>query len=84
MIPGKAMGKMTSSEIVSRPKKRVRATAAAVIVPKTSAIAVEIAATRSDRNSASQTSARPMVTPNHFSVRPGGGHWKLFSSVVKA
>ena len=45
MMPGSAIGRMTSSEMVSRPKNFVRDTAAAQSVPSTSAIAVEIAAT---------------------------------------
>ena len=49
MMPGSAMGRMTRSEIVSRPKNRSRDTAAAHSVPRTMAISVEIAATRSDR-----------------------------------
>ena len=32
----------------------------------------QIAATRSDRPKACQTSGRFQVTPNHFSVKPGG------------
>ncbi len=74
MMPGKAIGKMTKSDIVSRPKNLDRATAAAQSVPKIIATIVEIAATRSDSPSASQTSGRPQVTANHFSVNPGGGH----------
>ena len=74
MMPGSAIGRMTSSDIVSRPKKRVCETAAAQSVPSTRAMAVEAAATRSDRPSASHTSGRFHVTPSHFSVRPGGGH----------
>ena len=49
MMPGSAMGRMTASEIVSRPKKRARDIAAAASVPSTSASAVAIAATLSER-----------------------------------
>ncbi len=38
MMPGSAIGRMTSSEIVSRPKKFVWLTAAAQSVPSTSAM----------------------------------------------
>ena len=38
-IPGSAIGRMTRNEIVSRPKKRWRATASEASVPRTSAIA---------------------------------------------
>src|SRR4051794_20627246 len=74
MIPGSAIGRITSSEMVSRPKNRVPETAAAQSVPSTSAIRVEIDATCTDSVSACQTSARFQVTSNHFSVSPGGGH----------
>ena len=46
MMPGSAVGRMTSSDTVSRPKKRERETAAAASVPGTRAVAV--AATFSD------------------------------------
>ena len=49
MMPGRAIGRMTSSEIASRPKNFVRLTAAAQSVPSTSAITVEMLATLSDR-----------------------------------
>jgi hypothetical protein len=45
MIPGRAIGRTSSSDTVSRPKKRERQTAAAARVPSTSAIAVEAVAT---------------------------------------
>jgi hypothetical protein len=51
--------------------------AAAQSVPSTSAITVEIAATRTDSHSAAQTSGRFQATPNHCVVRPGGGHIAL-------
>ncbi len=73
MMPGSAIGRMTSSEIVSRPKNLVRLTAAAQSVPSTSAITVEIDATFTDSVSASHTSGRFQVTANHFVVKPGGG-----------
>ena len=52
MMPGSAIGRMTSSEIASRPKNSSRDTAAAQSVPSTSAIAVAIAATVTDSCSA--------------------------------
>ena len=75
MMPGSAIGRMTSSEIVSRPKNLEPLTAAAQSVPRTSAIAVEIAATCTDSVSACQTSGRFHVTASHWVVKPGGGHW---------
>ena len=68
MMPGSAIGRMRSSEIASRPKKRERATAAAASVPSTSATSVEIAATGSDSDSARQMSSRSQATANHWSV----------------
>ncbi len=52
MIPGSAIGSISSSEIASRPKKRERQTAAAASVPSTMATAVETAPTCSDSASA--------------------------------
>ena len=71
MIPGRAIGRITRSDIVSRPKKRVWLTAAAQSVPSTSAIIVEIEATRTDSHRACQTSARSHVTANHFKSEAG-------------
>src|SRR5688500_4685213 len=84
MIPGSAMGSTTSSDTVSRPKHRDRATAAAQSVPSTRATSVEIAATRKDSPSAAQMSGRSQAAPNHRSVSPGGGHWNESSSVLNA
>ncbi len=74
MMPGRAIGRMTSSEIASRPKNFVWLTAAAQSVPRTSAIAVAMTATCTERLSADQTSGRFQATANHCSVSPGGGH----------
>ena len=49
MMPGSAMGRMNSNEIVSRPKNFARDSAAAASVPKISASTVAIAATSSER-----------------------------------
>src|SRR3990172_5786660 len=83
-IPGSAIGSTSMKEIASRPKNRLRYTAAAARVPRASAIRVATRATRSDSPSASQTSARLRVTWNQSSVSPGGGKLKVASSVVKA
>jgi len=74
IMPGSAIGKITKSEMVSRPKNLDLETAAAQSVPRTSAITVEIDATLTDNPNASQTSDLPQVTANHFKVSPGGGH----------
>ena len=75
MIPGSAIGRMMSSEIASRPKKRVRASAPATSEPRTTAIAVAHVAALSERRIACQTSSRSHATANHSTVRPGGGNW---------
>src|SRR6218665_304981 len=74
MMPGSAIGRITSSDIVSRPKNFEPDTAAAQSVPSTSAMSVEIDATCTDSVSACQTSGRFQVTSNHLRVSPGGGH----------
>src|SRR5690242_5378054 len=84
MMPGSAMGRITSNEMASRPKNLLPETAAAQSVPRTRAIAVDMAATWTDSVKACQISTRFHATENHCRVSPGGGHWKLFSSVVKA
>ena len=73
-MPGSAMGKMSSSEIASRPKNRVRARPAAASVPSTMASAVDTSATRNDRPIAVHTSSRSQAAANHFVVRAGGGN----------
>ncbi len=75
MMPGSAIGRMTRSEIVSRPKKRVRLTAAAVSVPSTSAIRGEIVATFTESCSACQTSGRFPGHAEPLQREAGRGHW---------
>ena len=72
-MPGSAIGRISSSEIASRPKNVVRASAAAASVPSTSAVAVEYAATSNDSRIAAQTSLRSHATANHCVVSAGGG-----------
>ena len=66
MMPGRAIGRMTSSDTASRPKNCARDTAAAHSVPRTSAIGVETAATCSDSASACQMSGRLQATANQL------------------
>ena len=75
-IPGSAIGRMTRNEIVSRPKKRWRATAREARVPRTSAMAVASAPASSDRMNASRAPVLSRAFPNHSSVSPGGGHFE--------
>ena len=69
MIPGSASGSTSRNEIVSRPKKRKRATAAAAIVPSTSAIPVVTSATLTESQNAARASALCQVTLNQCSVQ---------------
>ena len=71
--PGSAIGRISSSEIASRPKKRARASAAAARLPSTSAIAVDQAATSKLSLIAAHTSSRIQATPNQRVVSAGGG-----------
>ena len=52
--PGSAIGRMISSETVSRPKKRNRCSARAAMVPSTSATSVATMATCTDTQTASR------------------------------
>ena len=73
MTPGSAIGRISSSEIASRPKKVARASAAAASVPSTTAMAVDQAATSKLSRIAAHTSSRCQATPNHCVVSAGGG-----------
>ena len=71
------MGRMMSSDTVSRPKKRNRCSASAAIVPSTSAITVAIRATSSDTTIALRAPSLSTAADHHFVVKPGGGHSKV-------
>ena len=71
MMPGSAIGRMTSSEIASRPKNFEPDTAAAQSVPSTMAITVAIAATVTESCSAAHTSGRFQVTASHCGGQAG-------------
>ena len=73
-IPGSAIGRMTRNEIVSRPKNRKRDTASEARVPRTSANAVAAKPTLSEVRKASRAPGLSIASPNHWVVRPGGGH----------
>ena len=55
MMPGRASGRITTSEIASRPKKSKRETASDAKVPSTRATAVAPSAARTDSQSAWRT-----------------------------
>ena len=73
-IPGRAIGRITRKEIVSRPKKRWRPTASAARLPRTSAIAVATMPASIEVSSASRADSLSNALLNHSKVRPGGGH----------
>ena len=83
-MPGSAIGSSRSSDTTSRPKKRLRWTAAAASVPSTSAISVATDATRTDSQNAAQKSTRLNALPHHSKVMPGSGKVNAATSVVKA
>ncbi|MNF04995.1 hypothetical protein D3C80_2046300 [compost metagenome] len=84
MIPGRAMGRISISEMLSLPKKLRRYSAAEARVPSTRASSVARQATCSDSVIDSSTSGREKATLNHFRVKPWGGKLKAASSVLKA
>src|SRR5918911_1890588 len=73
MIPGRAIGKTSTNDTASRPKKRKRCTANAAIEPRSSEMAVEISAARIESQNASRASWLCHVDPNHFVDSPDGG-----------
>ena len=76
-IPGRAIGRMTRKEIVSRPKKRWRATASEASVPSTSAIAVAATPALIEVRKASRARSFFDRLGNQSRVRPGGGHSRM-------
>ena len=80
-MPGSASGRMTTNEIVSRPKNRWRETANAASVPSSSAISVAPVAAFTDVHSASRTPGLSIARPNQSSVSPGIGHFSVRRSL---
>jgi hypothetical protein len=73
-IPGRAIGRITKKEIVSRPKKRCRATASEARVPRTRAIAVAAIPALIEVKKASRAASSLNAWLNQWVVKPGGGH----------
>ena len=73
-MPGRAIGRMTRNEIVSRPKNRKRATAREASEPRISARTVATAATSSEVKKASRAPLLVIASPTQSVVSPGGGH----------
>src|SRR6186997_50240 len=74
-IPGRAIGRITRKEIVSRPKKRWRATAIAARVPRARALAA--APAFSEVKKASRAASSLNAWLNQWVVKPGGGHSRI-------
>ncbi len=76
-IPGRAIGRITRKEIVSRPKKRWRATASEARVPSRSAIAVATTPALIEVRSDSRADSLSKALRNQSRVSPGGGHLRI-------
>ena len=74
---GRAIGRITRKEIVSRPKKRWRATASAASVPRTRAITVANSPAFSEVKKASRAASSLNAWLNQWVVQPGGGHSRI-------
>src|SRR5919199_303580 len=81
MIPGSAIGRTSTSEIASRPKKRKRCTANAAVEPSASAIAVAISAARTDSQSAWRIASLCQVEENQRVDNPGSGQLCTFEGL---
>src|SRR3954453_19140866 len=73
MIPGRAIGRTSSSEIDSLPKKRKRCSANAAALPSTIAIVGATAPGLTDSQKALRISWLCQVLENHFVDRPSSG-----------
>src|SRR5436190_20712572 len=80
-IPGRAIGRTTRNEIVSRPKNRWRETASEASVPSTIAIAVAATPAFSEVISASRGPESWKAWLNQWVVRRGGGHARTFDEL---
>jgi hypothetical protein len=80
-IPGSEIGKTTSKDITSLPKKLYRATANARQVPKIRAIAVATRPAITDQVIASRTPVLEMALLHHIVVNSLGGQLKVFDAL---
>src|SRR5436190_12875434 len=76
-MPGRAIGSTTRKEIVSRPKKRWRATAREARVPSRSAIAVAATPALIEVKKASRAASFLNAWENQWVVQPGGGQVRI-------
>ena len=83
-MPGSAIGRMTRHEIVSRPKKLERATAAAASDPEHQRDAGREQGDQTDRGPHRRISPCPTRRRTTFVVSPGGGKVNAELSVLNA
>src|SRR5215204_3807045 len=76
-IPGSAIGRITRKLIVSRPKKRWRATAREARVPRTRAIEAATTPALIEVTKASRAASSLNAWLNQWVVKPGGGHARI-------
>src|SRR5689334_11664988 len=76
-MPGRAIGRITRKEIVSRPKKRWRATASEARLPSARAIAVAAIPALTEVKKASRADSLLNASWNHWVVKPGGGQARI-------
>jgi hypothetical protein len=80
-MPGRAIGRMISSETTLRPKNRVRRSARPARIPSRSAIAVARRATSMLTSSACRAPALCHATFHQWSVSPLGGQVNVRSTL---
>lgn len=80
-MPGSAIGRMTSSDTVSRPKNRYRCTANAAIVPSTHATAVAPRPALTEVHSADRTPPFCQARDHHSPVTWVGGQANVLSAL---
>jgi hypothetical protein len=80
-IPGSAIGRITNSEMASRPKNRYRCKANAAAVPRTRLIAVAASPARTLVASAARAPALSAVVSHQRSVQPEGGQANVASAL---
>lgn len=80
-MPGSAIGRTTTNEMASRPKNRCRATAKAISVPSTRAMAVAPRPAFTETQSAARAPSFSQATDHQRKVSPDGGQLALRSGL---
>src|SRR5215472_11084901 len=81
MMPGKASGSTSSSEIASRPKNRNWCSADATAEPSSSASTVANSPTRTDSQNAARTWGSFQASVNQCSVKPEMGQLSMLDGL---